>query len=263
MAAATIPAIDKSARGSAVGMRFGDRGTHTSRTIMLAELRDLLGAMPTLSSREDYSHAIVEENVLGKATAATRRLTSQRLGELYGLDRRLPIFRVLHRLWFIDEAGRPLLALLCALARDPLLRATAAPVINLAPGQELGRSLFVEQLREATGERLNDSVLDKVARNAASSWTQSGHLRGRVRKLRQIVKPTPGAVAFAFWLGVVQDLSGEELLTTLWAGVLDSSRHALLDVAMRAKQLGLLHVRVGGQVTEIDAASLDPFGEVR
>ena len=100
------------------GLRFGEKGTHSSRTMMLSELSELLGVVPTEASRDEYADAIVAENALGKQTVSNRRLTNQRLGELYGLDRSLPIFRVLRRLWDADEAGRPLLSLLCALARD-------------------------------------------------------------------------------------------------------------------------------------------------
>jgi len=157
----------------AAGLRFGDKGTHTSRTIMLAELADLLAAVAPGADRDAYAKAIIDENVLGKATIATRRLTYQRLRELYGLDPRLPLFRVLRRLWAADEAGRPLLAILCALARDPLLRATAPAVLELPVGAELVRGLFLDAIRKTVGSRLNDAVLDKVARNAASSWSQS------------------------------------------------------------------------------------------
>ena len=106
------------------GLRFGDKGTYTSRTMMLVELSDLLAALPANATREDYAEAIIEDNVLGKQTAATRRLSNQRLGELYGLSKSIPVFRVMRRLWDSDEQGRPLIAFLCALARDPLLRAS-------------------------------------------------------------------------------------------------------------------------------------------
>ena len=97
---------------SKAGFRFGDKGTHTSRTIMLSELSDLLATEPIDAERTEYASAIIDDNVLGKQTMATRRLTNQRLGELYGLNRRLPLFRTLRRLWAIDEDGRPLMALL-------------------------------------------------------------------------------------------------------------------------------------------------------
>lgn len=239
------------------GFRFGDKGTHTSRTMMLVELTDLLAVLPATATREDYAEAIIEDNVLGKQTASTRRLTNQRLGELHGLSQSIPIFRILRRLWDIDEQGRPLIALLCALARDPLLRASAQAVLPMPVGGELTRSSMTSAIRAATGNRLNESILDKVARNAGSSWSQSGHLQGRVRKIRQEVRPTPGSVAFVLWLGSVNGFAGEDLLRTWWARVLDQSPAALLDLALRAKQLGLINASAGGGVVEIDVSPLN------
>lgn len=242
---------------SAAGFRFGDRGTHTSRTIMLSEISDLLESRVSEAQRADYASAIVTDNVLGKQTIATRRLTNQRLGELYGLDSKIPIFRVLHRLWEIDEVGRPLIAMLCALARDPLLRSAAHAVLDLPIGAELVRGSFLNAIRDCVGSRLNDSILDKVARNAGSSWSQSGHLEGRVRKVRTRVDPTMGSLAFALWLGSLEGLAGEQLLFSRWTKVLDRSGGQLIDLVLRAKQLGLIHARIGGGVIEIDATGLD------
>lgn len=239
------------------GLRFGDKGTHTSRTLMLTELKDLLAAVPPDAAPAAYGTAVVEDNILGKPTTATRRLTIQRLGELYGLDLRLPLFRVLRRLWAIDERGRPLLALLCALARDPLLRSTAPAVLDLPTGAELVRGNFLTAIREAVGSRLNDAVLDKVARNAASSWSQSGHLEGRMRKIRRRVAPTPASLAFALWMGTLEGGAGVALLESRWTRVLDSTGRELVPLALAAKQLGLIHARAGGGVVEIDASRLD------
>lgn len=238
------------------GFRFGDKGTHTSRTMMFSELADLLAELPPDAERADYASAIVEDNVLGKQTTATRRLTNQRLGELYGLDPRIPLFRVLRRVWSLDEAGRPLVALMCALCRDPLLLATARTVIELPASAELVRSSFLDAIRESVGPRLNDSTLDKVARNAASSWSQSGHLNGRVRKIRQRVQPTAGATAYALWLGSLEGLAGEHLLTSRWTEVLDTKGKSLMDSTLAAKRLGLVDARVGGGVIHIDPSRL-------
>ena len=238
------------------GFRFGDKGTHTSRTMMLSELSDLLAELPPEAERADYAAAIIEENVLGKQTSATRRLTNQRLGELYGLDPRLPLFRVLRHVWTLDEAGRPLIALMCALCRDPLLRATARTVIELPMNVELVRGSFLDAIRDSVGPRLNDSILDKVARNAGSSWSQSGHLEGRVRKIRQRVQPTAGATAYALWLGSLEDLAGEQLLSCRWARILDRTGPGLVDHVLQSKQLGLIDARIGGGVIEIEAGRL-------
>lgn len=243
------------------GFRFGDKGTHTSRTMMLSELTELLSVLPATATRQEYAEAIIEDNALGKQTTSTRRLTNQRLGELYGLSESIPIFRVLRLLWSIDKQGRPLLALLCALARDPLLRATRDAVLPMSVGSELLRSSMTASIRAVTGDRLNESTLDKVARNAGSSWTQSGHLEGRTRKLRKAIRSTPGAIAMATWLGAHQGLAGEDLLRSQWAHVFDQSPGELLDLTLRAKQLGVINASAGGGVIEIDVRPLDTITE--
>ncbi len=88
---------------------------------MLHELRTVLAHLPSDAARVVYSQAIVEHNALGKRTEATRRLTDQRLGELYALDIGVTLFRVLRDLWPLDPQAQPQLTILCALARDPLL----------------------------------------------------------------------------------------------------------------------------------------------
>lgn len=243
------------------GFRFGDRGTHTSRTMMLAELSDLLAETGPDATREDFRAAVVDDNVLGKQTYSNRRLTFQRLSELYGLDPAIPIYRVLRRVWDIDRPGRPLMAILCALARDPLLRSSAAVVLSMTSGAELSRSEMIRGLQTETGGRLKESIRDKVARNAGSSWTQSGHLTGRVRKKRQLVSPTVGPASLAYWLGGTQGLAGSSLLDSAWARVLDATRPRLVDLALSARQAGLIHAVVGGDVIEIDPRMLDPMAE--
>src|SRR5439155_10172109 len=98
------------------GFRSGEKGTHTSRTIMLNELSILLDGVAQKAGRADYLAAIIGNNALSKRTAATRVLTAQRLTELYALESNVPLFRVLRQFWQDDTPGRPLLAVLCALA---------------------------------------------------------------------------------------------------------------------------------------------------
>jgi hypothetical protein len=169
------------ARVADVGFRFGAKGTHTSRTMMFEELRQALLATAPEARRGDYAEAIIEGNCLSKPTSSTRRLSNQRLGELYGLDPTIPLFRVLRRLWDIDSGGRPLLALLAAIARDPLLAATCPAIVFLPANADFQRDTMKSALRSVVGNRLNDSTLEKVCRNAASTWAQSGHLEGRWR----------------------------------------------------------------------------------
>lgn len=240
------------------GFRFGEIGTHTSRTIMLEELTSALAAVRADSKPKDYGAAIIEGNCLGKATVSTRRLTLQRLRELYALDASVPIFRILRRLWDLDADGRPLLALLAALARDPLLLATADVILSLPEGAELQRVPLREALVRAVESRLNESTLNKVARNAASSWTQSGHVMGRTFKHRQRVKPTPASAAFALYLAHAAGFGTEESLSSGWMKALDCSASTAIEMATAAKRLGLIDLRMAGDVIDLNLERLDP-----
>ena len=252
-----FPPHSPSIAASRAGFRFGDKGTHSSRTIMLTELTAVLAGIPGEANRGDYAAAIVSGNCLAKTTSATRRLTNQRLGELYALDPACAIFRVLRQLWSRDEAGRPLLALLAALARDPLLRVTAPPVVLLPAGVELPRASISTALRDVVGERFNDAVLDKVVRNAASSWAQAGHLQGRTFKVRRRVQATPSAVAFALYLGHLAGFRSEELLTSGWAAAVDCSPSSARSLALEAKRIGLIDLRGVGNIFEVGFERLD------
>lgn len=242
------------------GFRLGDKGTHTSRTMMLAELEAVMAASPESATRADYASAIIEGNCLDKPTASTRRLSNQRLGELYGLDPSLPIFRVLRRLWFVDEKARPQLALLIALARDPLLLASATPVIALQPGEEYRKDPVRDAIATAVHDRLNDSTLDKVVRNVSSSWVQSGHLAGRTFKRRMRVVAQPASIALALYLAWLAGFRGEQLLDSPWTRVLDATATQTTELALTAKRLGLLDIRIADRVVDVSFRRLDPTG---
>ncbi|MCA9037352.1 MAG: hypothetical protein KDA91_19585 [Planctomycetaceae bacterium] len=263
MAQTSTPATDQNNAARRFGFRYGPKGTHTTRTIMLDEIVMLLQSVPPDGTADDYSFATVEDNVTDKKTVATRRNTIQRLRELYGLDPAIPLFRILRRLWSIDSAGRPLLALLCALARDPLFRASAPVVLGLKVGEELSRQELTQALQAKWSDRWSDETLDKIARNISSSWSQSGHLNGRVRKIRQHIQPTPIVAAYALALGYMEGVRGNQLFRSLWAQCLDVSVGELIQLAKDAKRFGVLDLKQAGDVVEIGFSSLLSREEIR
>jgi hypothetical protein len=238
------------------GLRPWAGGTHTSRTIMLEEVSQLLAIEPQPGSRSEYAEAIVASNVLGKGTAATRRLTNTRLGELYALDPSVPLFRILRRLWTLDVSARPLLAMTAVLARDPLLLATAPVVLAMADDEEMSRKALRDAVLEVAGDRLNPSIADKVIRNAASSWTQSGHLEGRTFKVRRRVIATPVSVAFGLWVACNAGFTDTEAFSSGWMAALDCDRAKALDLAGEARRLGLIRMSVAESVVSLDFAGL-------
>lgn len=240
------------------GFRFGSVGTHSSRTLMFSELVAVLAHTPAGADREDYKRGVVEDNCLGKSTASTRRLSFQRLSELYALDPQVGVFRLLVRLWSTDAGSRPHLALLVALARDPLLRASAVAIAALQPGDEFSRSEAEAAVRAVTENRLNDNILAKVVRNCASSWAQSGHLQGRTFKVRQPVRPHYVSVTMALALGYLAGFRGEALFTSGWIEILDLDPAAARALALESKRAGLIDLRFSDKIVDLRLERLDP-----
>ena len=234
-----------------VGFRFGNKSTHTSRTIMFKELALLLDDQEPNASRDAYVSAIINQNCLGKRTVSTRKLTCQRLSEVYGLDPSIPLFRIMRYLWQVDENGRPLLAFLTALARDPLLRITSTTILQMQAGEELIRQQLTDALRQSVENRLNEGTLNTTVRNISSSWTQSGHLKGRVRKIRQKIAPTPMVTTYALLLGYILGARGNGLFSTFWTKALDIPSEELISLATEAKRLGFLDLSQSGGVVEV------------
>jgi hypothetical protein len=227
-------------------------GAHTSRTIMLVELRDLLSVCADDSVVQDYRSAAVEENVLGKASVAARERTFRYLRELYSLDLRHSGFAVLRQLWDIDAEAQPLIALLSALDRDPSLRATAGPILRSRLGDRLtsGDLAAAVQTLYAT---YSDSTASKIGRNTLSSWTQSGHLAtvNRTTRVRAHAACRPPAVAFALFLAHRSGGAGQALFDTLYCRVLDTPTAFIRDQAFEASQRGWIDYREVGGIIEV------------
>src|SRR5262249_25323440 len=157
---------------------------------------------------------------------------------------------VLRRLWSLDGQGQPLLALLAAIARDPLLAATCPAIVALPPNAELHRDTMKGAMLAVIGDRLNDNTLEKVCRNAASTWAQSGHLEGRTFKRRRSVLATPPCTAFAIYLAHAAGFRGGSIFSSGWLSTLDCDPARARQLALDAKRIGLLDLRVAGDVIE-------------
>lgn len=226
-------------------------GTHGSRTIMLKELQLLLEACPLSTDYESFRTAIVEDNVLLKNTAATRKESFRRLRELYALDEETLLFRALRDLWSEDNDGQPLLSLLCSTARDSILRGTAELILSLPKEERVTPQMIEKATEDSFPGRYNPTMLANVGRHAASSWQQSGHLKGRQKKTRDQAQPTPASTAYALLLGHLCGTRGSALFETLWARLLDAPSHTLHELALQASRQGWIEYRHTGAVTEI------------
>ena len=240
-----------------LGFSYERGGVHTARTMMLVELRALLSFVDTAEAgRADYLEAIQTANCLGKRSGKTRTLTFRHLADLYALDPGLLVFRALRFFWQRDVDGQPLLAALCAYARDPILRATAPVVLGGQEGATITREAMEEYIDAQEPGRFSKATLKSSAQNINSSWTQSGHLVGRVRKVRTRALATPGAVSFALLLGYVGGLRGESLLKSDFTRMLDCSFEKTIELAEDASRRGWISLKRVGQVVEVLFPSL-------
>lgn len=234
-----------------LGFRVAPGGVHLSKTMMFSELAAILERAPGAGAA-DVECAVIDENVLGKPTGTARRLALSRLNTLYGVLTPRPIQLAALRLWQRNATGRRLLAFLCALAREPLLRQSADPVLDAPQGAAIRWPDLAAAIEREHPARYSAKMLKSLAQNCASSWTQSGHLKGKVAKRRSLAEPSPEAAAFAALLGSIAGFGGPALLRSPWMRVLDRSETDLLSLLRRAESAGLAHVRAGGGVVQIE-----------
>ena len=149
-----------------------------------------------------------------------------------------------------------MIAVLVSLARDPLLRATVDSVLGLREGQAFDKGLMRAAIARIGRDRLNASSVEKIIRNAASSWTQSGHLEGRTLKRRASCNPSHGAVAMALFLGFLQGHRGPGILRSIWCRVLDRPEETIVTIASTASLRGLIRFRHSGEVLEVGFPNL-------
>lgn len=240
----TRPASDHRER---LGFRDDDQGIHSSRTMMLGDLGTLLGAAPPDTPRSRLRELVVEENLLGKRSAGNRRSSFRYLSELYALDVSVPVYRLMRRLWEEDAGGRPLLALLCAVARDPMLRGSAEAVLDAARGSHLPPATLAATVRRP----LAATTLKSAGQNLASSWAQAGFLTGVMTKTRTRAHATPGAAAYALALGFMEGGRGSLLLTTPWTRLLDCPTDEVLALVRQAARRGWVGYRAAGDVMDL------------
>jgi hypothetical protein len=201
--------------------------------------------------KTEYLRAIKAENCLGKRSGKTRTLTSRYLVDLYALDPSVTLFHALRFFWQRDTQGHPLLALLCAYARDAILRMSAPFLLTFPAGTIIARAALEEYIEAQEPGRFSKATLQSTAQNINATWTKSGHLSGRARKVRSHVTPTPGAVSYALLLGYLGGIRGKALFSTEYARLLECSLEQATTLAEEASRRGWIVFKHVGDVSEV------------
>ena len=239
-----------------LGFKTGSSGAHSSRTMMLADLTALLSSAPAEARRDDFNKSIIEENCLGKKTTSNRWLTARHLADLYGLDQGVTVFRLLRVFWSADVPARPMLALLCANARDTLLRLSAKKVLDTKLGETVTSSDFVNFFTHELPGRFSEAMTMSLAQNVSATWTHAGFFKGKIVKTRTRPAVTPAVAAYALSLGYLCGLRGQVLLESFWARLLDINRDQVIGLAQEASKRGWLDFKGAGNIFEINFPQL-------
>jgi len=233
-------------------------GTNTSHTILVRELSTLVGSLDERADFRDYEHAVLYEDILGKRTAAGRIREFRYLKELYLLRSDSILFRTLRELWPIAAEGQPLLAGLCAMARDSVFRASSSVILGTHPGDQVTSQDLAEAVQRAFPDSYSEATLAKIGRNTFSSWEQCGHLKrdGHNKKVRCRTKGTSADVVFATLLGYLEGLRGSSLLESNWAKITDLPQSKILEFAQLSSRNNLLDFRQSGDVVDFSFSYL-------
>jgi len=234
------------------GFSFDKGGAHQARTMMLQDLITLIGYVDNPEAlKKDYITAVEIDNCLGKKSGQTRKISSRHLKSLYSLDPGITLFRIMLFFWNRDPKSRPLLALLCTMARDNIFRMSVPFIQSYSDGQIVEKRSLEEYIGEKNPERFSQATLGAISRNINATWTQSGHLTGRVKKIRARVHPGPGAVSYALLLGFLSGARGESLFHTEYSQILDCPIEKVIELTEEASRKGWIIFKKVGNVMEV------------
>jgi hypothetical protein len=223
------------------GFKSEGRTSHNSRTMMLKELSLLLNIVSLPNpTKEEYLKAIIEDNCLGKKSGITRELSASHLENLYTLNPETLVFKALRFFWRRDITGHPLLAFTCVYARDYIINRISPFILEKPEGEAIPKETVMEVLDNQHHSMFSKATLESTARNVMSTFAQSGHLKGKLNKIRSYVKPTAGSVAYALLLSYICGHRGESLFFNEFIKILDCSREKAVELTETASRSGWL-----------------------
>jgi len=111
-------------------------------------------------------------------------------------------------------------------------------------------------LAQTYPDRLSPATLESTAINLLATWARSGHLEGRSNKTRVRAAATPGAAAYALYLGYLPGGRGELLLQSPYAALLDCPATQTLELADTAARHGWIVLKHIGDVIEVQFPEL-------
>lgn len=148
-----------------------------------------------------------------------------------------------------------MLALQCALARDTILRASAPSILSLQKGEEARKEPLMDLIEKEYHQRYSPKTVKSISENLLSSWTQSGHLERKVRKVRTKATAGPASLTYGLFLGYLCGVRGNLLFHTFWADVLDATDTEIREYVDESMRKGWLIYKDAGGIVEVSFSS--------
>lgn len=86
--------------------------------------------------------------------------------------------------------------------------------------------------------RFSKATLESSVRNVLASLSKTGHISGRVNKIRSRAKATAGSVSYALFLGYLCGERGQSLFETEYTRLLDCTFETMVELAEDASRSG-------------------------
>lgn len=227
------------------------------------ELEALLHAAPSDATPSELHTLVVDANVTGKGSAASRDKVWRQLKQNYVLDPAVSEYRALRQALDATSVAseRGLLLYLLFARGDRLFRdltlASVSPFLS-----QSGTPIQVEQV-QATLERLigkerawSEETRVTARQHALSALKDFGVLEGGTRKRTARLHPGPQVTLFAARLALLEGLSPRQTLASAWFALLGLDSEGAWELLREAASMGVLACRRQANVVEIELPPL-------
>jgi hypothetical protein len=224
------------------------------------ELEDLLQIAPYEADLETYRKLVVDENVTGKRTEASRKKAWTNLKGRYLLDPGYLEFVRFREL--MERTGnardRGLLSYLMMSRVDRLFREVTVdeivPNLDTPDFQVFPERIdaAIQRLVAAEAEPWRPVTRERVWQHVLTSLKDFGVIIGSRTRRTLPIQPGMNVVLFAAALGKLEGLTDRQVLDARWFRLLGLNQEAVIDKLYAAAQQGAITFRKQAEVVELE-----------
>ena len=224
------------------------KSTHTSRTLMFAELDKV---MSHSIDGSDFAEILLN-NVTGKKSSSNIQKTATHIKSLYGFDMEYAPFAAFKYFWKNAESSdKPMLALIYAINEDDLLAESLAVITETLIGEKATIEAFENVIEKYHPNNYTANTRKSLAQNIASSWKQAGIIEGKVKNIRVQRVISYYVAGFAFLTSYLKGNRGEFIWNNVGVKALGLSENRLRELAVECAKRDLMQYQYAGSVTAI------------